>query len=140
MAKKSMSDRRSEDLRPVAKKRRTFGEKKNWILERLERKWEFELRTTVRGHFAPIICSSDEEDEEAWHAEFGGRRTYYTMGNQVSPDFAKTLRLMWEQGILLRRTLGNQGAREGGYAQKTYCVVYSSKKHHYEAKLLRGEK
>jgi hypothetical protein len=140
MAKKQSNGRGSEDLRPVARKRRTFEEKKKWILERLDCKWDLELRTTVRGHHAPIICSSDEEDEEAWHAEFGGFRKYYMMGNQVSPDFARTLRLMWEQKILLRRTLGNQGAREGGYAQKTYCVVYSSKKHHYEAKLLRGEK
>jgi hypothetical protein len=35
--------------------------------------------------------------------------------------------------------IGQSGAREGGYAMKTYSVHYWSKKHHFEAKLLRGE-
>lgn len=61
------------------------------------------------------------------------------MGSHVSPDFAKTLRKMWENGILLRSTMGNQGARDGGYAMKTYSVFYKSKRHHFEAKVLRNE-
>jgi cytidylate kinase len=58
---------------------------------------------------------------------------------ELSPDFAKTLRKMWENGILYRSTIGNQGARDGGYAMKTYYVSYRSKRHHHEAKVLRGE-
>lgn len=121
------------------RKRRSFKEKQNWILERLDRKWERILRTTVSGYYPPNISSSDEEDEEAWHQEFGGHRKYYLMGNHVSPDFARTLRKMWENGILYRSTMGNQGARDGGYAMKTYYVAYRSKRHHHEAKVLRGE-
>ena len=127
------------DPRPSRRKRRTFEEKQRWVLDRLEKAWERTLRTTISGRYAPLISPGDEEDEEAWHQEFGGYRKYYLMGNHVSPDFALTLRKMWEKGILLRKTSGNQGAREGGYAMKTYSVHYWSKKHHSEAKLLRGE-
>jgi hypothetical protein len=45
---------------------------------------------------------------------------------------------MWESGVLIRKTMGNQGARDGGYSMKTYSVFYVSKKHHLEAKVLRG--
>lgn len=121
------------------RKRRSFKEKQNWILERLEQSWERKLRTTISGHYPPSISSSDEDDEEAWHQEFGGQRRYYLMGNHVSPDFARTLRKMWENGILYRATRGNQGARDGGYTMKTYYVSYCSKRHHHEAKRLRGE-
>jgi hypothetical protein len=139
MPKKTSGSRGSNDPRPLRRKRRSFEEKQRWVLDRLEKKWEFELRTTVKGHCAPLLSPSEEADEEAWHQEFGGYRKYYLMGNHVSPDFAKTLRKMWENGVLLRKTLGNQGAREGGYAMKTYSVYYASKKHHFEAKVLRGE-
>lgn len=127
------------DPRPVRRKRRTFEEKQKWVLDRLENAWEYILRTTISGHYAPSISPGDEDDEEAWHQEFGGYRRYYLMGNHVSPDFAKTLRKMWENGILLRSTMGNQGARDGGYAMKTYSVFYKLKKHHFEAKVLRNE-
>lgn len=118
-------------------KRRTFQEKQNWILDRLESEWQFTLRTTVTGHMAPSISSGDEEAENAWHEEFGGRRVYYTMGAHSSPDFARTLRKMWRNGLLYRATIGNQGARAGGYAQKTYSVHYSLKRHYHKAKELR---
>ncbi len=121
------------------RKRRSFKDKQNWILDRLDRKWSQTLRTTISDHYAPRISSSDEDDEEAWHQEFGGQRHYYLMGPHVSPDFARTLRKMWLNGILYRSTGGNQGARDGGYAMKTYYVSYCSKKHHHEAKRLRGE-
>jgi hypothetical protein len=139
MPKKTSGSRGSSDPRPLRRKRRSFEEKQRWVLDRLEKKWELELRTTVKGHYAPVLSPSEEADEEAWYQEFGGYRVYYLMGNHVSPDFAKTLRKMWENGVLLRKTLGNQGAREGGYAMKTYSVYYASKKHHFEAKMLRGE-
>jgi hypothetical protein len=121
------------------KKRRTFEEKQNWILDRLEKAWQLELRTTISGHYAPHISSSNEDDEEAWHQEFGGCRKWYLMGHHVSPDFARTLRRMWKNGILYRATSGNQGARDGGYAMKTYYVSYWLKSHHHRAKELRGE-
>jgi hypothetical protein len=139
MPKKTSGRRGSSDSRPAGRKRRSFDEKRKWVLDRLEKKWEFELRTTIEGHYAPFLSPSEEADEEAWHKEFGGYRKYHLMGNHVSPDFAKTLRKMLENGTLLRKTLGNQGAREGGYAMKTYSVYYASKKHHFQAKLLRGE-
>ena len=139
MPKKTSGSRGSNDPRSLRQKRRSFREKQKWVLDRLEKKWEFELRTTVKGHYAPLLSPSEEADEEAWHQEFGGYRKYYLIGNHVSPDFAKTLRKMWENGVLLRKTLGNQGAREGGYKMKTYSVYYASKKHHLEAKVLRGE-
>ena len=139
----SSTDRKEQtpgsDPRPSRRKRRTLEEKERWVLDRLEKAWERTLRTTISGHYAPLISPSDEKDEECWHQEFGGYRRHYLMGNHVSPDFARTLRKMWEKGILLRKILGNQGAREGGYAMKTYSVYYWSKKHHFEAKLLRGE-
>jgi len=125
------------DSRQVRRKRRTFEEKQQWVLDRLEKAWELTLRTTISGHYAPSISPGDEEDEDAWHREFGGYRQYYLMGNHVSPDFARTLRRMWENGILLRSIVGNQGARDGGYAMKTYGVHYLSKKHSLAAKLLR---
>jgi hypothetical protein len=139
MPKKTRGSRGLNDPRPLRQKRRSFEEKQRWVLDRLEEKWEFKLRTTVKGHYAPLLSPSDEADEEAWHQEFGGYRKYYLMGNHVSPDFAKTLRKMWENGVLLRKTQGNQGAREGSYAKKTYSVYYASKKHHLEAKVLRGK-
>jgi hypothetical protein len=117
--------------------RRTFKEKQNWVLDRFDRKWQRVLRTIVSGHYAPSISASDEEDEEAWHKEFGGYRRYYTMGGNVSPDFARTLRAMYENGILYRGTAGNQGARDGGYAQKTYYVFYTFKQHYHEAARMR---
>ncbi len=119
--------------------RRSFKEKQNWIIERLDREWDWILKTTVLGHYPPDISSNNEEDEEAWHQEFGGYRIWYLMGHHVSPDFARTLRKMWKNGILYRSTGGNQGAREGGYAMKTYYVSYRLKRHHHEAKRLRGE-
>lgn len=119
-------------------KRRTFKEKQNWILARLDREWEREKRTSSQPYPASI-SSSDEDDEEAWHQEFGGQRIYYMMGNHVSPDFARTLRAMWNNGILYRSTAGNQGAREGGYAMKTYYVSYRCKHQTHEARRLRGE-
>jgi len=121
------------------RKRRSFQEKQNWILDRLENEWQRILRTTISGHYPPDISSSDVDDEEAWHKEFGGQRIYYLMGNHVSPDFARTLRKMWENGILYRSTAGNQGARDGGYSMKTYYVSYRLKQHHHEAKRLRGD-
>lgn len=124
-------------LRQQPRKRRSFKEKQNWILERLEREWQQILRTTVSGHYPPDISPSDESAEEAWHQEFGGYRKWYLMGNHVSPDFARTLRRMWENGILYRSTFGNQGARDGGYAMKTYSVSYRLKRHHHEAKKVR---
>ena len=127
------------DPRSVRRKRRTFEEKQKWVLDRLENAWDYILRTTISGHYAPFISPGDEDDEEAWHREFGGYRKHYLMGNHVSPDFAKTLRKMWANGILLRSTMGNQGARDGGYAMKTYSVFYKSKRHHFEAKVLRNE-
>jgi len=120
------------------RKRRAFKEKQNWILARLKAEWEREKR--ISSHPYPAsISSSDEDDEAAWHEEFGGQRIYYTMGNHVSPDFARTLRAMWNNGILYRSTAGNQGAREGGYAMKTYYVSYRCKHQTHEAKRIRIE-
>lgn len=121
----------------VPKKRRTFKEKQNWILDRLERKWEFNKRTK-KPPFAPSISSSDEAEEEAWHEEFGGYRKYYTMGGCVSPDFARTLREMWQNGLLYRHVNGNQDARLGGFRMKTYYISYTFKQHVHEAKRLGG--
>ena len=125
--------------KPAPRKRRTFKEKQNWIIARLEEEWQRTLRISPTTPYSPSISSSDEDDEEAWHADFGGYRIYYMMGNHVSPDFARTLREMWKNGILYRTTQGNQGAREGGYAMKTYYVSYWMKSHHHEAKRIRGE-
>lgn len=121
----------------MPRKRRTFKEKQNWILERLDRQWERERRCSSQP-YAPSISSGDEADEQAWHEEFGGYRRLYTIGAHNSPDFARTLREMYLNGILYRVTGGNQGAREGGYAGKTYYVAYYSKQHWHEAKRLRN--
>jgi len=113
------------------KKRRAFEEKQQWILDRFAAKWEFRKRTST-CRIAPSISASDEKEEEAWHKEFGGQRHYYTLGGCISPDFARTLRKMYENGILRRGTIGNQMAE--GYAQKTYHVFYKLKSQCHEDK------
>lgn len=118
---------------PMGRKRRSFKEKQNWVMARLSEQWEREKRICKTTPYAPNISSSNEEDEEAWHAEFGGHRIYYMIGPHVSPDFSRTLREMWKNGILYRATAGNQEARTGGCSQKTYYVAYWMKSHHHEA-------
>tara|TARA_R110002110_G_scaffold22933_11_gene88259 strand:+ start:1524 stop:1865 length:342 start_codon:yes stop_codon:yes gene_type:complete len=111
----------------MARKRRTFKEKQNWILALLEKRWEFNKRTQPQNPRPPMISATDEETEEEWHDEFGGQRRYYTLGPHVSPDFARTLRAMYANGILYRGTMGNQDAKN--YCQKTYFVFYKKKSH-----------
>ncbi len=106
--------------------RKTFKEKEQWIIDRFESKWEFSKRTSSNP-IPPSISASDEEEEQAWHDEFGGYRKYYTMGGCISPDFAKTLRKMYENGILRRGTSGNE--QTPGYTTKTYYVFYKLKTH-----------
>jgi DNA-directed RNA polymerase subunit M/transcription elongation factor TFIIS len=43
---------------------------------------------------------------------------------------------MSQDGILVRATGGNQGARDGGYAMKTYYVTYYSKAHKQESEAI----
>jgi hypothetical protein len=59
----------------------------------------------------------------AWSKEFHGRELQYTLGPNVSPDFARTLRRMYRDGLLVRATSGNQDARN--YGQKMYYVAYT---------------
>lgn len=102
--------------------RRTFAEKRAWVLRRLRERYEYSCRTS-NPPMTPIISASEQEDQEAWQKEFGGKEVIYTLGPNVSPDFAKTLRRMWLNGDLKRGTQGNQDARY--YNQKTYYVFYS---------------
>ena len=104
--------------------RRTFKEKQQWILDRFEEKWE-RIKRTTNPPRPPSISASDESEEQAWHDEFGGQRIYYTMGGCISPDFARTLRKMYLNGILYRGTAGNE--QSPGYVQKTYYVFYRLK-------------
>lgn len=103
-------------------KRHSYAEKRAWVLARLTEKWEREKRIcSPPGH--PFVSGMEEEDQEAWEAAFGGKVVIYTIGPNVSPDFARTLRRMWFDGDLKRSAVGNQDAR--GYSQKTYCVSYT---------------
>lgn len=89
-------------------KRHTYEEKRAWVLSLLEKKWEQNKRTTS----PPLrfsICAI--EDQEAWEAAFGGKTNIYTLGPNVSPDFARTLRRMWKDGDLSRLVGGNQESR-----------------------------
>lgn len=124
-------------LRRTMSKRRTFKEKQDWILARLDAQWEVNKRV-CKPPFPPSISSSEEEDEEAWHQEFGGHRKYYTMGPCVSPDFARTLRKMWLNGLLYRYVGGNQDVKS--FRMKTYYISYSCKRHVHEAVKLGGVK
>lgn len=105
--------------------RRCHSEKRAWVLARLQAKYEQDCRTHYGQGSRPFVSGSDQEDQEAWHAEFGGKEVVYTLGPSVSPDFARTLRRMWREGDLARITRGNQDARY--YCQKTYYVAYTPK-------------
>ena len=109
--------------------RRTFKEKQQWIIDRFEKKWEF-IKRTSSNPIPPSISASDEQEEQAWHDKFGGYRKHYTMGGCISPDFAKTLRAMYENGILYRGTSGNE--QSPGYTTKTYYVFYKLKSQCHE--------
>jgi len=119
----------------MARKRRTFREKQQWVLDLLDERWELAKRTHAVNPIAPSISATDEATEEAWHAEFGGYRRYYTIGPCVSPDLTRTLRAMYVNGNLYRGTAGNQDAKN--FCQKTYYVFYRLKGHVHEAEELR---
>lgn len=104
------------------RKRFTHAQKRAWVLGRLMEKWEKSKRTHIPP-MIPFICAVEEEDQEAWEAAFGGEVKIYTVGPNVSPGFARTLRRMWMDGDLRRAVIGNQEARS--YAQKTYCISYT---------------
>jgi hypothetical protein len=106
--------------------RHTFAEKRAWVLSRLQSKYEQECRTHYGQGTRPFISGSDQDDQRAWNAAFGGKEVIYTIGPNVSPDFARTLRRMFKEGDLARVTGGNQEARH--YCQKTYYVAYTPKK------------
>lgn len=103
-------------------KRRSHAEKRTWVLARLTAKWEQSKRTCYPPS-RPFICAMSTDDQEAWEAEFGGKTLIYTIGPNVSPNFARTLRRMWCDGDLERAVVGNQEARF--YAQKTYHICYT---------------
>jgi hypothetical protein len=104
--------------------RRKYEEKRAWVLNRLQAQYEYSCRVHNPPD-RPWISATDQDEQEAWHAEFGGKEVIYTMGPNVSPDFARTLRRMYADGDLVRVTNGNQDARSWG--QKTYYVAYSFK-------------
>ncbi len=106
------------------RKRHAYEEKRAWVIALLMKRWDNEKRHNVPPG-RPFVCASDEEDQEAWEAAFGGKVVIYTLGPSISPDFARTLRRMFEDGDLARSTIGNQDARS--YGQKTYCVSYTFK-------------
>ncbi len=95
--------------RNVQKTRRTYAEKRAWVLGRLTAMWEDSCRTS-NPPLRPFICGMEPDDQEAWEAEFGGQVKIYTVGPNVSPDFARTLRRMWMEGDLARSVGGNQEA------------------------------
>ena len=103
-------------------KRRSFEEKRQWILKRFADQFAYSCRV-YNPPQRPWISASDEDEQQAWEKEFGGKVVYYTMGPNVSPDFARTLRRMYIAGELVRSTGGNQDARR--YNQKTYYISYS---------------
>lgn len=103
-------------------RRHTHAEKRAWVLARLMDKWEYSKRTSSPA-CRPFICAIEEDDQAAWEAVFGGKVHIYTVGPNVSPDFARTLRRMWMEGDLKRSVIGNQDARY--YAQKTYVISYA---------------
>ncbi len=113
-----------KNLKAAKSKRFTHGEKRAWVMALLEKKWEFAKRVS-NPPGRPSICAVDEKDQEAWEAAFGGKTVIYTMGPNVSPAFARTLRRMWEEGDLSRLIGGNQDARQ--YNQKTYYIAYTFK-------------
>ena len=106
----------------MPKKRHTHAEKRAWVLARLNEEWERSKRTH-NPPMRPYISGTDEEDQEAWEAAFGGSVKIYTLGPNVSPGFARTLRRMCRDGDLRRVIQGNQEARQ--YCQKTYHTSYT---------------
>lgn len=106
--------------------RHKFSEKRAWVLARLQAQYEQDCRTHCGQGSRPFISASDQDEQEAWHAAFGGKEIIYTLGPNISPDFARTLRRMYVAGDLARITRGNQDARQ--YCQKTYYVAYTPKR------------
>ena len=107
------------------RKRHTYEEKRAWVLAWLDKQLEYSKRVHCGQPMRPWICAVEEETQEAWEKEFGGKVVIYTLGPNVSPDLARTLRRMWYDGDLVRSIIGNQEAKN--YCQKTYCVSYSVK-------------
>jgi len=114
-----------EKLKSKNNKRHTHEEKASWVMSRLQGKLEYSKRVHVGNPMRPYVSSSDEDDQEAWKAAFGGKELVYTIGPNISPGFARTLRRMWMDGELARVTHGNQEAKR--YGQKTYYVAYTFK-------------
>lgn len=104
--------------------RRKYEEKREWVLRRLQEKYDYSCRVHSPPQ-TPWICAIDEEDQRAWQEEFGGQVKIYSMGPNVSPDFARTLRRMCDEGDLRRVVRGNQDARS--YNQKTWYIDYTWK-------------
>jgi len=103
-------------------KRRTHAEKRAWVLARLNEKYERSKRMH-NPPMRPFVCAMEPDDQEAWEVSFGGNVRVYTLGPNVSPGFARTLRRMWMDGDLRRVVGGNQDARHN--CQKTYYISYT---------------
>lgn len=116
--------------------RHTFAEKRQWVLDRLSEKREYDRRVYSGYVLCPSISATDQEDQEAWVEAFGGKEKIYTMGPNVSPDFSRTLRRMFQAGDLVRTCQGNQDAKS--YGQKTYYFAYMRKDHWEETKRSRN--
>lgn len=112
-------------VKETKRKRHAYEEKRAWVMARLDAKLEYSKRVHAGSPMRPRISATDEDDQTAWQASFGGKVVTYTLGPNVSPDFARTLRRMWLDGDLARGTAGNQDARN--YGQKTYFVFYTYK-------------
>lgn len=102
--------------------RHSHRSKREWVLARLEAKYAESCRTHNPPQ-RPFICAVDEEDQAAWQERFGGYEVIYSLGPNVSPGFARTLRRMFKNGDLKRSLGGNQDARY--YCQKTYYISYT---------------
>ena len=113
-----------KSLKAANRKRHTYEEKRAWVLALLDKKLEASKRTHIPPQ-RPRVCAMEPDDQEAWESAFGGKVAIYTLGPNVSPDFARTLRRMWMGGDLLRLVSGNQEARN--YCQKTYSISYTIK-------------
>ena len=114
-----------KSLKAAKVKRFTHMEKAAWVIARLESKLEYSKRVHIGLPMRPFVSATDEKDQEAWESAFGGKVNVYTMGPNISPAFARTLRRMWEEGDLARIIRGNQDAKQ--YCQKTYYIDYTFK-------------